>query len=72
MRNTALKDRLIKEIEEMPADKVQEVLSFVNYLNLKEDKWFIDLVNRRTRLAASDRSAGKRFTSLEELQKEYK
>jgi len=72
MGNTALKDRLIKEIGEMPADKVQEVLNFVNHLNLKEDRWFIDLVNGRTGLAASDKSAGKRFTSLGELQKEYK
>jgi hypothetical protein len=72
MRNTALKEKLIKEIEEMPSEKVREVVSFVNYLSLKEDAWFIDLVNKRTRLAETDRKAGKRFTTLNELQKEYK
>jgi hypothetical protein len=72
MRSTALKDKLIKEIEAMPAEKIKEVMSFVDYLSLKEDKWFVDLVNKRTRVADADRKAGKKFTSLEELQKEYK
>ena len=69
MRSTALKDKLIKEIEAMPAEKIKEVMSFVDYLSLKEDKWFVDLVNKRTRVADADRKAGKKFTSLEELQK---
>jgi hypothetical protein len=72
VRNTALKEELIKEIEEMPAERVREVVNFVNYLSLKEDTWFIDFVNKRTRLAVADRKAGKRFTTLKELQKEYK
>jgi hypothetical protein len=72
MRNTALKEKLIKEIEEMPAGTVREVANFVNYLSLKEDTWFIDFVNKRTRLAEADRKAGKKFTTLKELQKEYK
>ena len=69
MRSTALKDKLIKEIEAMPAEKIKEVMSFVDYLSLKEDKWFVDLVNKRTRVADADRKAGKKFTSLDELQK---
>ena len=72
MRNPALKEKLIKEIEAMPVEKIKEVMSFVDYLSLKEDKWFVDLVNKRTRLSDADRKAGKKFTSLEELQKEYK
>ena len=72
MRSTALKEKPIREIEAMLAEKVKEVMSFVDYLSLKEDKWFVDLVNRRNRLAEADRKAGKKFTSLEELQKEYK
>jgi hypothetical protein len=71
MAKTASKEKLIKEIEEMPVHKVKDVLNFVHYLKIKEDEWFIDLVNRRSRQAESDKRAGKKFIGLKELQKEY-
>ena len=72
MAKTASKEILIKEIEEMPVHKVKDVLNFVHYLKIKEDDWFIDLVNRRSRQAESDRKAGKKFIGLRELQEEYR
>lgn len=71
MRNAALREKLIKDIESMTSDKIEEVASFVNYLNLKEDQWFINLVNKRTRQAEVDKKAGKKFVSLEELTRDY-
>jgi len=52
----------------MPSDKLKELISCVNYFKITEDDWFMDLVNKRTNLAAADRKAGKRFTTLKELQ----
>jgi hypothetical protein len=71
MAKIALKESLIREIDEMPADRVKDILNFVHYLKIKEDKWFIDLVNKRSRQAESDRKSGKKFVTLRELQKEY-
>ncbi len=70
MARTNLKQKLIEDIKGLPEKKVKEVLSFVNYLTLKEDDWFIDFVNKRGMLAKSDRKAGKKFATLQELQKE--
>jgi hypothetical protein len=54
----------------LPAKKIQEVIDFVEYLKLKEDNWFIDYVNKRGSEAKAQKKAGKKFTSLDELQKE--
>jgi hypothetical protein len=72
MPRSSAKERLIEDIKGLPDDKVKEVISYVSYLNLREDDWFIDLVNSRTALAKSDRKAGKKFTTLQELQRNYK
>jgi len=72
MTKAALKEKLIREIEEMPSEKVKEVINFIHYLTIKEDDWFIDLVNKRSRMAEVDRNSGKSFTTLNELQKEYR
>ncbi len=69
---SGLKDKLIEDIEDLSDKKVKEVIDFVNYLKLKEDDWFIEFVNKRGAMAASDKKAGKRFSKLEELQKEYR
>ena len=72
MAKTALKENLIREIEVMPADRVKDIMNFVHYLKIKEDDWFIDLVNERSRKAESDKKSGKKFVTLKELQREYR
>ncbi len=72
MLGIGLKERLIEDIEGLPEKKVKEVIDFVSYLKLKEDDWFIDFVNKRGTLAKADRKAGRKFTKLEDLQKEYR
>jgi hypothetical protein len=72
MAKSALKENLIREIQDMPAGRIKDVLDFVHYLKIKEDNWFIDLVNARTRKAEADLKSGKKFVALKELQKEYR
>lgn len=72
MPRTSLKKKLIEDIDTLQENEVKEVIDFVSYLKLKEDSWFIDYVNKRGSLAESDKKAGRKFTRLEELQKEYK
>ncbi len=72
MPATKVKDRLIEEIEDLPDKKIKEVIDFIGFLKLKEDDWFIEYVNRRSKLAEDERKSGKKFTKLEELQEEYR
>ena len=72
MAKTNVREKLIEGIQGLPEQKVKEVVNFVNYLNLKEDEWFIEFVNKRTMLSVSDKKAGKKFTKLAELQKAFK
>ncbi len=72
MPGTVLKEKLIEDIQTLPEKKVKEVIDFVEYLKLKEDDWFINFVNKRGRLAKSEKKAGKRFTQLKELQNQYR
>jgi len=67
-----LKEKLIEDIEDLPQNKVKEVINFVGYLKLKEDEWFIDYVNRRGRWAKIERKSGKKLTKLEDLQREWR
>jgi hypothetical protein len=46
-------------------------MNFIEFLRIKEDNTFIDYVNRRTEEAIEAKKRGKRFSSLEELQKDY-
>jgi len=56
----------------LPENKVKEVIDFIEYLRLKEDVWFINYVNQRGKLAKAEKIAGKKFTKLDDLQKEYR
>ena len=67
-----LKEKLIEDIEDLPKNKMKEVINFVIYLKLKEDECFTDYVNRRGRLAKMERKSGKKLTKLEDLQREYR
>jgi hypothetical protein len=71
MRTTTLKKQLIQDIETLSEVKVREVMDFVDYLKIKEDKWFITYVNKRGESAKNARRAGRKFIILEELQAEY-
>jgi len=72
MSGASLKEKLIKDIVTLPEKKVKEVIDFVEYLKLKEDDWFIKYVNQRGRSAKAEKIAGKKFTKLEDLQREYR
>ena len=72
MSGASLKEKLIEDIVTLPEKKVKEVIDFVEYLKLKEDDWFIKYVNQRGRSAKAEKIAGKKFTKLEDLQREYR
>jgi hypothetical protein len=72
MPGTVIKEKLIEDIEALPDKRLKEVIAFVEYLKLKEDDWFISLVNQRGRAAKTEKTAGKNLTCLNELQKHYR
>jgi hypothetical protein len=65
----SLKKNLLSSIEDLPEKKIKEVINFVNYLKLKEDDWFMVFVNKRGALAKADKKAGKKFSTLTQLQR---
>jgi hypothetical protein len=64
------RDSLRQILEELSEEDARQVLSFAEFLKLREERWFIGYVNERTKEALAARQAGSRFTSLEELQRE--
>ena len=72
MRQTAkLNELIIKDIKELSDREKQEVLNFIEFLRIKEDRSFIKYVNWRTQKAIEAKKRGEVFSSLEELQEEY-
>lgn len=72
MGRTAVLDELILErIKDLPEKDKKEILQFIEFIKVKEDRFFIEYVNKRTEEALEARKRGKHFTSLEALQKEY-
>jgi uncharacterized protein YfdQ (DUF2303 family) len=63
MSGMNLKQRLLRDIKDLPAKKIQEVIDFVEYLKLKEDNWFIDYVNKRASEAKTQKKAGRMNTN---------
>jgi len=70
VRGNATKQSLKNILDELSEKDAREVLSFAEFLKLREERWFIDYVNERTKEALASRKAGKKFFSLEELQRE--
>jgi hypothetical protein len=70
MGSATLKERLIEDIGALPGKTVREVADFVDYLKLREDRWFLDYADKRAADAKAQKKAGKKFIRLEELQKE--
>lgn len=62
---------ILESMQDLPERDKREILAFIEFLKIKEDRSFIDYVDSRTREAIEARKLGERFTSLQELQKEY-
>jgi hypothetical protein len=71
MAFSALHERLYEEIEHLSDEQLREVLLFIEFLSIREDKEFIEYVNERTQQALDARDNGKKFYRLEELQREF-
>jgi hypothetical protein len=72
MKRTAQIDKLLlKRIQDLAPKEKEEVLSFIEFLRIREDQFFIDYVNERTKAATAAKRRGERFISLDELQREY-
>jgi hypothetical protein len=70
-RVVKLDELIFKAIQNLKQSEKKEVMNFIEFLKIKEDNSFIDYVNRRTEEAIEAKKRGKRFISLEELQKDY-
>jgi hypothetical protein len=64
-----LNELILDNIQELSEKEKKEILSFIEYLKIKEDHSFIEYVNKRTQVEAKRR--GEEFTSLEDLQRDY-
>ena len=66
-----LNELIINEVRGLPEKKKKDVLNFIEYLKLKEDREFVDYVNKRTEEAIAEKKQGKKTYSVTELQEEY-
>ena len=66
-----LNELILHNIRELPEKEKKEILSFIEYLKIKEDHSFIEYVNKRTRETIEAKTRGEEFTSLEDLQRDY-
>ncbi len=66
-----LNERIFETVKELPEKEKREVLNFIKYLRIKEERSFIEYVNQRTKETAEAKKRGEHFTSLQELQQEY-
>ena len=68
---SALNQQILAHVKKLPEKEKREVLNFIEYLKIREDRTFIDYVNTRTKAAIDAKKRGEHFSSLEELQQEY-
>ena len=71
VRGDELERLILRSIQELEDRHKREILDFIEFLKIREDRSFIEYVNRRTEEAMDARKRGERFTSLQELQQEY-
>ena len=71
MALSTLHERVYQEIEQLSDQQLREVLLFIEFLSIREDKEFIEYVNERTQQALNARKRGEKFYLLEELQREF-
>jgi hypothetical protein len=62
---------IVNGLRELSKREKEEVLNFLEFIKVKEDKLFINYVNMRTQTAIEAKNKGKPFYSLEEIQSEY-
>jgi hypothetical protein len=62
---------IIDNLLELPTNDKREVLNFIEFVRIRQDRPFIDYVNERSKKAVKAIAAGERLTSLKELQAEY-
>jgi hypothetical protein len=62
---------IIEKLIDLPAENKKEVLNFIEFIQIKHDRSFIDYVNERSKKAVKDMERGKKLTALNELQAEY-
>ena len=70
-RASALNQQISDQVKDLPEKEKREVLNFIEYLKIREDRLFIDYVNTRSKAAVDAKRRGEHFSSLEELQQEY-
>jgi hypothetical protein len=71
VRGDELERLILRSIQELEDRHKRQILDFIEFLKIREDRSFIEYVNRRTEEAMDARKRGERFTSLQELQQEY-
>ena len=62
---------IIEKLIDLPIEEKKEVLNFIEFMQIKQDRSFIDYVNERSKKAIKDMDGGKKLFSLKELQAEY-
>ena len=62
---------IIDKLLDLPSNDKNEVLNFIEYVRIRQDRSFIDYVNERSKKAVKAIAAGERLISLKELQAEY-
>ena len=62
---------IIEKLIDLPPEDKKEVLNFIEFIQIKQDRSFIDYVNERSIKAVKDIEEGNRLFSLKELQAEY-
>ena len=64
------KKNLLESLDSLSEREFREALTFIEFLKLRQEQWFISYVNQRTEEALLAKKAGKKFSTLEELQRE--
>jgi len=64
------KEMLLESLNSLSEREFREALTFIEFLKLRQEEWFISYVNQRTEEALLAKKAGKKFSTLEELQRE--
>ena len=62
---------IIDKLLDLPSNDKREVLNFIEFVRIRQDRPFIDYVNERSKKAVKAIAAGGKLTTLEELQAEY-
>lgn len=64
------KEVLLDRVNALSEKELSEVLTFVEFLRVREQRWFVDYVNERTSEALKAKLAGEKFVTLRDLQRE--